>query len=418
MKTLEKILSNQKQRGISGEIQLENLISQNDFVILYPNNINDIEWTKKILQYSDRILILGEPKNLTEITQKEQNTIGDYKLINTDKYWLILNQDKDIITPERTKHIIDIRNGIRVFHIRDNNIEDVKKIGRFITKQTIALTLGGGGAKGFAHLGVFKALSELNIPIDIIGGTSAGAIIASQIALGTPLEKIIESNKAVNKLNMFKEYGFPYISLIKSKKIEHAAKLSAQDKDIEDLWIPFFAPATDLTNSKLILFEKGPLWEAIRASGALPGIVLPYFKDNNILVDGGLMNNLPVDIMKNNFGGKIICSSCSADHSMKTTIEGIPNQAKLFFQRLIHKKKFHNDYGYIPSLTDIIFKTSVVASTSQLEKNIAMSDVFLELPTDEFGITEFNDKSMLKMIDLGYTYAKPLLESFKNELIL
>ena len=122
--------------------------------------------------------------------------------------------------------------------------------------------------------------------------------------------------------------------------------------------------------------------------------------------------------MKNNFGGKIICSSCSADHSMKTTIEGIPDQAKLFFQRLIHKKKFHNDYGYIPSLTDIIFKTSVVASTSQLEKNIAMSDVFLELPTDEFGITEFNDKSMLKMIDLGYTYAKPLLESFKNELIL
>ena len=103
---------------------------------------------------------------------------------------------------------------------------------------------------------------------------------------------------------------------------------------------------------------------------------------------------------------------------MKTEIKGIPNQAKLFFQKLINKKKFHNNYGYIPNLTDIIFKTSVVASASQLEKNIAMSDVFLELPTNEFGITEFDDKSMLKMIDLGYEYAKPILESFKENLII
>ncbi len=404
--------------NINFEIQLENLISQNDFVILHPNDINNIEWIKRILQYSDQILILGNPKELIEITKKEQNTIGDYNTINIDKYWLILNQDKDIITPENTKRIIDIRNKITTFHIKNNNIEDIKRIGRFITKQTIGLTLGGGGAKGFAHLGVFKALSELNIPIDVIGGTSAGSIIASQIALGNPLDKIIERNKIVNKLNMFKEYGFPYISLIKSKKIEYAAKLSAQDRYIEDLWIPFFAPATDLTNSKLILFNKGPLWEAIRASGALPGIILPYFKENNILVDGGLMNNLPVDIMKSNFGGKIICSSCSSDRSMKTEIKGIPNQAKLFFQKLINKKKFHNNYGYIPNLTDIIFKTSVVASASQLEKNIAMSDVFLELPTNEFGITEFDDKSMLKMIDLGYEYAKPILESFKENLII
>ena len=140
-------------------------------------------------------------------------------------------------------------------------------------------------------------MNELNIPLDIIGGTSAGSIVASQIALGHSFDEIIEKNKQVNALNMFKEYGIPYISLIKSNKIEQAAKISAEDRDIEDLWIPFFAPATDLTNSKLIVFDKGPLWEAIRSSGALPGIVLPHFINENIIVDGGLMNNLPVDIL-------------------------------------------------------------------------------------------------------------------------
>ena len=404
--------------NINFEIQLENIISNNDFVILYPNDINDMKWLKIILQYSDQILVLGNPKELTSIKKKERDIIGNYDITNTDKYWLVLNHDKDVITPENTKNIIDSRNGIRTFHIKDNSYNDIKRIARFITKQTIGLTLGGGGAKGFAHLGVFKAMSELNIPIDIIGGTSAGSIVASQIALGNPLDIIIEQNKKVNALNMFKEYGFPYISIIKSKKIEEAAKLSAQNRDIQDLWIPFFAPATDLTNSKLILFEDGALWEAIRSSGALPGIVLPHFKNNNILVDGGLMNNLPVDIMRNKFGGKIICSSCEADQSMKTTINGVPSQAKLLFQKLTNKKKFNHNYGYIPTLTDIIFKTAVVASASQLEKNIQMSDIFLKLPTSNFGITEFNNESMLKLIDLGYIYAKPLLQSFKENLIV
>ena len=129
---------------------------------------------------------------------------------------------------------------------------DVGRIVRFITGNTIGLVLGGGGAKGFAHLGIYKAMNELNIPIDAIGGTSAGSIIAAQIALGLEIDEIIRLNKSVNKLKMFKEYGFPYISLIKSKKIEQAAKLVGNNRYIEDMWIPFFAPATDLSNPTII----------------------------------------------------------------------------------------------------------------------------------------------------------------------
>ena len=400
------------------EILLENIVSNNDFLILHSNDVNDIKWKENILKYSDKVIVIGNPKELNSISKEELQIFNNYTELNLDKIWLVLNHSEDTVVPSNTKKIINDRNGIRTFHIKNNNENDIKRIVRFLTKQTIGLTLGGGGAKGFAHFGVYKAMNELNIPLDIIGGTSAGSIVASQIALGHSFEEIIEKNKKVNALRMFKEYGLPYISLIKSNKIEQAAKISAEDRDIEDLWIPFFAPATDLTNSKLIVFNKGPLWEAIRSSGALPGIVLPHFMNENIIVDGGLMNNLPVDIMRNNYGGKIICSSCSLDKSMKTSIRGIPNQSKMIFNKLFNKSSFEKKYGYVPTVTDIIFKTSVVASASQINNNINMSDLFLELPTSEFGLTDFNNKAMLEMIDIGYNYSKPKLEAFKDTLII
>ena len=406
------------KENLDFDILLENIISNNDFLILHSVDTNNLKWKKNIIKYSDQVIILGDPVKLNNISNEEFEIFDNYSKIKPNKFWLVLNHNEDTIIPSKTKKIISIRNGIKTFHVKNNNSNDIRRLARFITKQTIGLTLGGGGAKGFAHYGIYKAMNELNIPIDVIGGTSAGAIIASQIALGYSLNEIININKKVNALKMFKEYGFPYMSLIKSYKVEQAAKISAGDSDIEDLWIPFFAPATDLTNSKLLVFDKGPLWEAIRSSGALPGIVLPHFMDKNIIVDGGLMNNLPVDIMKNNYGGKIICSSCSLDKSMKTSITGIPNQFKLLMSKLFDKTNFEKNYHYVPTITDIVFKTSVVASASQIDENINMSDLFLELPTSEFGLTEMNDNSMMKLIDLGYEYSKPKLQVFKDTLIL
>ena len=86
--------------------------------------------------------------------------------------------------------------------------------------------------------------------------------------------------------------------------------------------------------------------------------------------------------------------------------------------KFFNKSSFKQKYSYVPTITDIIFKTSVVASASQINNNINMSDLFLELPTSEFGLTEFNDKAMMKMIEIGYEYSKPKLEVFKDTLIL
>ena len=328
-----KIDSNQEYFNL--EILIENIIAKENFLILKSNDMGNKDWKSKIVQFSDKIVVLCDRENLNKISNDEFEIFGDYSQIDKSKVCLVINHNSNVDIPQSIKDVKKIRNNVNTYNIKDLSEKDIGRVARLITNNSLGLVLGGGGAKGFAHLGLFKAMNELDIPIDAIGGTSAGSIISAQIALGLSLEQILELNKNVNSLNMFKEYGFPYISLLKSQKIDKASKMVGSNRDIEDMWIPFFAPATDLTNSKLKLFESGPVWEAIRSSGALPGIVLPHFKDNSILVDGGVLNNLPVDIMRKKFNGTIICSSCSQEEHRPTNLNGIPNQLNLLFEKFL-----------------------------------------------------------------------------------
>ena len=394
------------------EILIENIIAEKNFLVLKSQDLSDTGWKSKIVNYSDKILVLADSKELNDISREEGAVFGDYGSIDTNKVSLLIDHDNQRSIPSGTSKIKSLRNNIGTYHLKGINLPDVSRVVRRITNSTVGLVLGGGGAKGFAHLGLFKAMNELGIPVDVIGGTSAGSIVAAQIALGYSLEEMIDINRSVNKMKMFKEYGFPYISLIKSHKIERAAKIVGSNRDIEDMWIPFFAPATDLTNSKLKLFDSGPVWEAIRSSGSLPGIVVPHFKDSSILVDGGVLNNLPVDIMRDRYDGNIICSSCSTDQQSPTNLDKIPNQFKLFFEKLVNKSVFNKKYSYIPTISEIILKMSVVSSSSLSDKNIGLSDLYLELPVERYGLTDFNDDAMIKMIDIAYNYSIDKLSSF------
>ncbi len=416
IESVDEKISGTGQDLFNFEILIENIIAEKNYLVLRSSDLDNTEWKSKILNYSDKVLVLGNSKELATIGKEESAIFGDYRDIDTDKVSLLINHSGQTGIPSGTAKIKSIRNGVKLYHMKEvDTSSEVDRVVRRITNNTLGLVLGGGGAKGFAHLGLFKAMTELGIPVDVIGGTSAGSIVAAQIALGYSLDEIIEINRSVNRLKMFKEYGFPYISLIKSKKIEQAARLVGSDRDIEDMWIPFFAPATDLTNSRLVLFESGPVWEAIRSSGALPGIVVPHFKDSSILVDGGVLNNLPVDIMRSRYDGKIICSSCSTDQQSPTKLDGVPNQARLFFEKMYNKSAFKDKYSYIPTISELILKMSVVSSSSLSEKNIGLSDLYLELPVERYGLTDFNDKAMNDMIDIAYDYSIKQLQTYKDE---
>jgi len=156
--------------------------------------------------------------------------------------------------------------------------------------------LGGGGARGFAHLGVLRACEELGIKIDMVGGTSIGSPIAAWIAQGKPADDCLKS--ALKTFSSLIDLTVPFTSMISGRRISRTIKEQASDWDTEDFWLPYFCVSTNLTTAKQVVHRNGNSGAAIRSSVSIPGVLPPVPDNGDLLVDGGVLNNLPIDIMR------------------------------------------------------------------------------------------------------------------------
>lgn len=166
-------------------------------------------------------------------------------------------------------------------------------------RKTVGLALGGGGARGCAHLGVIWALQEAGIPIDAVAGTSIGALVGAFLASGDL--KVLEEKLRQDKWQTILSYFDPVLSrqgFINGKKIEQLIEKNLSHALLEKMPIPYTAVATDLETGKEVWLQKGSAAQAIRASIALPIVFTPVQKGAQLLADGGIVNPLPVNVLK------------------------------------------------------------------------------------------------------------------------
>ena len=201
-----------------------------------------------------------------------------------------------------------------IFYCNDTELE-IGRVARKITQQVIGLALSSGGARGIAHIGVLKTLEEANIPIDVIAGTSAGSLFGGLYASGRSIDEVADFAKNLLKLIDLKsglwdvKFGLPWDGLIKgnatlkflSKQFNHAT--------FADTKIPFYVVAADVLSGEEVVFESGPLAEAIRASIGIIGIFSPYRVNEHYLIDGGAVNPVPASILAEKGANIIIASS-------------------------------------------------------------------------------------------------------------
>jgi NTE family protein/lysophospholipid hydrolase len=293
----------------------------------------------------------------------------------------------------------------RIHHVRDHEPGDYARVARHIMGRPIGVVLGGGGARGMAHLGVLAALDEAGIPIDCICGTSMGAIIAAGTARGWSVQEMRErvAHVFAKRLALY-DPTIPISSLLAGKKLDDVMRELYGDAQVEDLWLPFFCVSTDLARAEPVVHASGSLCQAVRASCSIPGIFPPVVTDGRVLVDGGLMDNLPIDLFESRFAGPIVAVDVFSYGEPTLTAPTGPIASRLHkLRERVHRKRV------APALFDSLMRSTLVGSRFRLQtvmphmKNL----LYLAPPVASFGILHWGAHEAL--YDAGYRYATAAL---------
>jgi len=206
----------------------------------------------------------------------------------------------------------------------------------------IGLALSGGGAKGMAHIGVLKVLEKNKIPIDFISGTSMGAVVAAFYSY-EPNAKKLEKEAVSNEWKKLLDYAFPSRGFIKGERIEQFLKNRLNRVNFKNLKIPLFITAFDIDKKQEIVFQRGDVAKAVRASISIPGVFVPIENNNRILVDGGVFDPIPTEILRkkadiiiavNVSSMKLKKPKMNEEATLKKSDKKIPNILKSVLQSL------------------------------------------------------------------------------------
>jgi NTE family protein len=367
-------------------------------VVFYRGDAPDSAWTQLCLRQADRILLLAEsdkplPLRPLDLPAFKERATGLPQLL------LLHRSGRADELPEH----FALRSGLfeSHHHVRAHNMGDIQRLARFISGRAVGLVLAGGGARGFAHIGVIKALMESNVPFDHLGGTSMGGIIAAGIALEWNLDELMERMRDVFvKSNPLSDYTIPLIALVRGKKVSSLLREHFGDVRIEEMPRPFFCVSSDLTSGRIHVHRAGPLWRALRASVALPGILPPVTHHGHLLVDGGVMNNLPVDVMATHATGPIIASDVTGELDIRVTDERYGERPWwwLVWQRM----------RGTPSILSILMRSGTVGSEAQRRLVRDQVNYLFEPPLPDIGLRDW--KKFDQAVAEGYEHAIGVIE--------
>ena len=280
--------------------------------------IADSTWFRTCMRQADRVWILARSDAVPSVPllpEDEPSPARQFQLVDI----VLLHHGGSARDAGASEQWRRACSAARIFHWHGLADQDSERLARVIAGQAMGVVLSGGGARAYAHLGVIRALRESGIAIDIAGGTSMGAIVAACYAMGWD-DNEMESRirKAFVETNPLGDYVLPVVALSRGRRVEARLAENFADTLIEDLRVPFFCVSTNLVTAAPYVHRSGSLRHALRASISLPGILPPVVDGaQTLLVDGAVLKNFPVDIMKEIHRGPIV----GVDVARKSTID-------------------------------------------------------------------------------------------------
>ncbi|EFO23887.2 hypothetical protein LOAG_04599 [Loa loa] len=404
-------------------------------LIIYECDTSATSWTRRCLRQADAILFVanGEQKPL------QHSLMDDYLNMNEDgirtNKELILLWDEKTVEPQGTiewlkgswfsgHHHIRIHKRMVQWDLKkvfesdivsfyEQNIyggkvdsaSDFARLARILTGNAIGVVLGGGGARGAAHVGVLRAIQEHGIPIDMIGGTSIGSMISGLYA-----QEVNDVEQRAKSWFMMMASIWPKIwdltyahsAMFTGAGFNHGLQDLFSDSLIEDLWIPYFCISTDISNSEMRVHRTGPLWAYCRASMSLAGYLPPLCDpvDGHLLLDGGYVNNLPADVMQS-IGAKIVIA-VDVGSAAETNLYNYGDSLSGFWILLKKLNPFAEPIKVL-NMEEIQSRLAYVSCVQQLQlvKNAGYCQ-YIRPPIEEFKTLDFYKYDEIR--DLGYKH--------------
>ncbi|KAK4881148.1 hypothetical protein RN001_004467 [Aquatica leii] len=405
-------------------------------IALYQCDLTLSVWTQRCIRQADCILIVGLGENAPSLGKVEKEI--QRLAVRTQKELVLLHREGGP-RPNNTVAWLNMRSWISWHHhiqcskrmfsrkslyrindlygkvcMSEPNIHsDFSRLARWLTGRSVGLVLGGGGARGAAHVGMIKAIQEAGIPIDMVGGVSIGAFMGAlwchEKNITTVTQKAREwAKKMTQWWRQILDLTYPVTSMFSGRDFNQTIRSTFNDTFIEDLWLPYFTITTDITSSCMRIHSHGQLWRYVRGSMSIVGIFPPICDpvDGHMLVDGCYVNNVPADVMR----------SLGANHILAIDVGSVDDQDLTNYGDdlsgwwLLWKRwnPFTSNVK-VPNLPDIQSRLAYVSCVRQLEE-VKTSDYceYIRPPIDQYRTLQFSSFDEIK--DVGYIHGKTYFE--------
>lgn len=372
-----------------------------DFVV-YRCKAGESTWSHFAVRQSDIVLLIADASASSQEVAWQPPPSSVHHAHGAQRVLILLQNDRGAITG--TAQWLERFHADYHLHVEKGNAADFARVARILSGTATGLVLGGGAARGLAALGAYQALCEAGEPIDWVGGTSIGSIMAAQVALAwSPQEAIDISREAFMAGKPFSDFTLPVYSLLRGKRMKRLLRRFL-DYQIEDTCLPYFCVSTNLGRGIKNIHTRGSLVDAICASAALPGVIPPAVVDRELTVDGALLDNLPVDIMQERPVGRIIAVDVSSRVEFEVPYEEVPSPWAVLLGRWLPFATRHR----VPRLTTIMLKATEIGTLEHSRRHGEMADLLIDPPVRQFGMMDV--KSFDLIVQAGYERARELLD--------
>ncbi len=296
---------------------------------------------------------------------------------------------------------------------------DFHRLARRLCGKSVGLVLGGGGARGIAHIGIIRAMQEAGIPIDIVGGTSIGAFIGALYARHADFVPIVNAAKkfAGRMSSMWRfalDLTYPSASYTTGHEFNRGIFKAFGNNQIEDFWLDYYCNTTNISQSRAEFHTSGYAWRYVRASMSLAGLLPPLCDEGSMLLDGGYVDNLTVSHMKS-LGPDVIFAV-----DVGALDDNTPQQ---FGDTLSGMWAFLNRWNPFssvptpPTLAEIQARLAYVSSVDALERAKTLDGcIYMRPPIDEYGTLDFG--KFMEIYTVGYKYGQEFLAGLKEKGVL